>query len=276
MNRLRSILWLLHPVNGLSSGIAVVAGYWITVRYTGTPVDFLDIVLAVITVFCASSAGFVINDIQDVDIDRVNRPDRPIPAGLISIQQAKLIYGLLVGVSIVLALFLSVEILVTVILVNLSLFLYSVWLKEKLLIGHAIIAINGGILLVFGGLVTGSITPNIYTVPGLFFAFFAREVLKTLPDLEGDKSHGVNNLATKYGVRVAANVSKIAFVSSFILYSLLSLVFDTTFLLLVMLVGVPLVFFFIPRINPDRDLRAEILISKMIFLIMIIPIVVVV
>jgi len=274
LSSVRGVIKVLHPTNGIGSAIGVIAGYWITVRYLGFPFHVADVILAALSVFAVSSAGFVINDILDADIDNVNRPDRPIPSGQVSVTFAKGLYYLLVASSLILALPLGIEATVVVVLVNISLLVYSLWMKERLIIGHLIIALNGGILLLFGGIVAGSVVPTIYTVPALFCAFFAREVLKTIPDLEGDQAHDVHNITTQYGTQVASTVSRVGFALSFGLYILLSFIFDVPFFIVCIIIGLPLVIFFIPRIAPDRNLRTEIFISKMIFLIMIIPIVI--
>ena len=82
-------LSIIRPVNSVVAGLA---GILATVIATGTiPAEFLFIFLIVLFI---TGAGNVINDYYDREIDAINQPDRPIPAGLISPSHA-LIYAVL-------------------------------------------------------------------------------------------------------------------------------------------------------------------------------------
>ena len=70
---------ICRPANSLVAGLAAIVAYLIA---TGTVVPaalLLFVIVALIT-----AAGNVINDYYDVDIDMVNRQDRPIPSGTVT------------------------------------------------------------------------------------------------------------------------------------------------------------------------------------------------
>ena len=52
-----------------------------------------------ISVWCFMCSWNALNDILDVKIDEINRPNRPLPSGVISLSQAKFVTGLLMMVS---------------------------------------------------------------------------------------------------------------------------------------------------------------------------------
>ena len=70
--------------------------------------DFsLSVLLGTIVVFLMAGAGNVINDVFDWKIDAVNKPDRPIPSGRITVGNARIYAGILYAVSAVLSLVIS-------------------------------------------------------------------------------------------------------------------------------------------------------------------------
>ena len=82
MRQIKALYKLSRPLTSLSGALAVFVGRlcgWN--RRAGG-----DIILACMaTLFIASSAN-AWNDYLDVEIDRVNQPQRPLPAGLISLR----------------------------------------------------------------------------------------------------------------------------------------------------------------------------------------------
>ena len=90
-----------------------------------------------------------------------------------------------------------------------GLFLYSAALKRQFVLGHIMIGVMGALLFPFGGVAAGHILPALYSTPYIFAAFFAREVLKTIPDAEGDRANGVSNITTRYGVLTATRIAQI-------------------------------------------------------------------
>ncbi|MCK5141459.1 MAG: UbiA family prenyltransferase, partial [Candidatus Heimdallarchaeota archaeon] len=170
----------------------------------------------------------IFNDIADREEDKINAPHRPIPSGKISVKAAY-IYGVIVAI---LALVTAVVIdvinglyglsVLTVIIFGGSLDLYDFKLKQLGIWGNATIGMNVTALFAYGALHT-------YLVYGGAFQFvpiivgaaaglgnIGREVIKGLPDVEGDREAGVRTLAVKFGVKPAAAIG------SFFLFCLLA------------------------------------------------------
>ncbi len=76
-------LEITRPTNALMAAVAVLLMAIINFNY-GIP-----IILGFITVLFATSGGNVINDFFDYKIDKINKPQRPIPSGRISLKNAK-------------------------------------------------------------------------------------------------------------------------------------------------------------------------------------------
>lgn len=74
---------IIRPGNVIMAIIAVIL-----VAILEKSID-VPIILAMLAVFFAMSGGNVINDYFDYKIDLINKPQRPIPSGRISLNNAK-------------------------------------------------------------------------------------------------------------------------------------------------------------------------------------------
>jgi len=157
-------------------------------------------VLAFVAVFLVTAGGNVINDYFDVDIDRVNKPRRALPSGLIT-RRSALVYAL------TLLLFgAAASLLINPICFGLAalnavlLVLYSWKLKGSVLVGNLLIGYLTGSIFLFGGAAVYS-----FFIPGVLFvsamlAITSREVVKDIEDLTGDQRAGASTLPIRYGV----------------------------------------------------------------------------
>jgi 4-hydroxybenzoate polyprenyltransferase len=94
---------LIHSVLRLSrvstSALAfamVFLPYYIRTR------DLWSSLVLATPIFTIAMCMFILNDINDIERDRINHPRRPLPAGSISIETAAIIYLLLFGLSLAL------------------------------------------------------------------------------------------------------------------------------------------------------------------------------
>jgi 4-hydroxybenzoate polyprenyltransferase/geranylgeranylglycerol-phosphate geranylgeranyltransferase len=76
---------IIRPGNAIMTAVAAILGFWLS--NAGNSVKTL--ILLAISSICSVGYGNVINDIVDARADKINHPDRPIPAGIISINAAK-------------------------------------------------------------------------------------------------------------------------------------------------------------------------------------------
>ena len=190
--------------------------------------------LAHITILHASSVLFfmcswnALNDIYDFEIDLVNRPDRPLPSGRISLNHAKtataitmissilsiaLCYWLISGSNPVEGFevsdwypSLAIWIIALILLISYE-FPFGLRLKDKGLPGNISISISVGLVVVFGA--SAVFEPFSEKAWSLFFVgiFYntSREIIKDVQDMEGDK--GRNTLAMRIGSENARTVA---------------------------------------------------------------------
>lgn len=213
-----SYITILRLVNGIVAGVAAAFGVVLSYQ-SGIIIDPLPIILVVIAAMLVSSQAMIFNDIADREEDALNAPHRPLPSGKISVRTAW-IYGIIVA-SLALAVALTLDILynlyglsvATAIIFGGLLDLYDFKLKKLGFWGNVTIGITVLALFVYGSLHTfliyGSTFAWIPIVVGGCAASgnVGREIIKGLPDIEGDREAGVRTLAVKFGKQKTARIA---------------------------------------------------------------------
>lgn len=188
---------ILRPVNAVMAVITVILMALIAGRFD------VDVLLACVVVFTATGAGNVINDYFDHEIDRVNRPSRPIPSGRITRGAAGIYSVLLFVLASALGFYLG-PLPGLVVASSSLLMVYYAWsLKKRCLVGNITISFLTGMSFVFGGIVVGEISASIYLGIYAFLMTMAREIVKDMEDVEGDLVEGATTLPITHGMRVS-------------------------------------------------------------------------
>lgn len=152
-------------------------------------------------------AGMVINDYFDFDIDKINRPERPIPSGLISKKSAIVYYFILNIITLVLILETNTVVISIALCSIVLIYLYSYRLKKIMLAGNFAVAFMTGLAFIFGGAVGGNIVALIIPAVFAFLINFAREIIKDVEDIEGDKHYKSRTFPILFGERNAIYLS---------------------------------------------------------------------
>jgi geranylgeranylglycerol-phosphate geranylgeranyltransferase len=188
---------ITRPMNSVTAGLAAVVAYLIA---TGTVIPAALLLFAVVTLITA--AGNVINDYFDVEIDRVNRPDRPIPSGQVRLPAARAYAVTLFLAGIFVCLFTSALCMAIAITNSLLLIGYAARLKRTPLLGNIAVSYLAASMFLFGGALGG--LPGLFHVMPFavmtFFAMLARELVKDAEDVEGDRASRAVTVPIRYGI----------------------------------------------------------------------------
>jgi geranylgeranylglycerol-phosphate geranylgeranyltransferase len=199
----RGLLELTRPGNALAAGLLTFVGAFVAggVLGTGLP-GAMDWVAAVVATVLAVGAGMSINDYFDREIDRVNRPDRPIPRGDVPPREALAFSLVLFGVAVALAVTLP-PLAIGIAVVNLlALVAYTEFFKGLPGLGNALVGYLTGSTFLFGGAAVGGRLESVLVLFALAsLATFAREVVKDVEDVAGDREEGLRTLPIAYGER---------------------------------------------------------------------------
>jgi 4-hydroxybenzoate polyprenyltransferase len=217
---------LLPPALGVLSGAASAwgAGHakpavtWALV----VPVVFGALMAAVL-----NAANNAINQIYDLDIDRVNKPKRPLPSGALTLSEAWVFTVVTFLLAWVLAFLASPdgrrECFFIVLFTSVLCWAYSappLWTKRRGFLANLTIAIPRGVLLKVAGWSTIRTVFGLepWYIGGIFGLFLLGAAsTKDFADIEGDRVGGCRTLPIAYGVKAAAWIIAPFFVLPFFL-----------------------------------------------------------
>jgi geranylgeranylglycerol-phosphate geranylgeranyltransferase len=208
----RAGLDLIRPANCAMIGLAVIVGIFVS---KPVEVKVVQGALGFLTGFFLCAYSMSTNDIYDVEVDRVNRPERPIPSGRVSTQAAVRLSVLVLVAGIA-----SCVLTLNPVAVGIaSLYAFLMWIynsraKQTGLPGNLLVASSLAVPFIYGGVVSGgSLTRSLLLMMALtsFFSGVGREVVKAMADVKGDAKRGVNSVARSRGLKAASSVGAIFF-----------------------------------------------------------------
>lgn len=206
----RASLWvaygrLTRPGNALGASALVLAGSHLAARHgaISTP-NWTSAWLAACAMWCITVHGYAGNDIADLAEDRINKPDRPLPSGRIAPRHAQRFAQALALLGIVLAVPLGLVATAAALTVIALLNGYNRHFKSMAGVGNLLIGLMAGCALIAGSVVQLGLLPALqsgilYPAAVLAAAITAREILKTLEDIPGDRVANRRTLATVFG-----------------------------------------------------------------------------
>jgi len=199
------VLRLIRAPNLVIAGAGVLAGGWIALRSIALP---KELAFAALSGMAIGAVGNVWNDIFDVAADRVNRPDaRPLATGQVSRGIADLIgFGCLLLGLVCAALVGGPQVLAALVALGVVL-VYSPFLKRQPLLGNLAVAVVAGSPPFYGALAVGA--PAAGLTPWILAAWLhlAREIVKDVEDVTGDRAIRRRTLPIVVGRRRALVVA---------------------------------------------------------------------
>lgn len=143
----------MRPANIVTSVADVLAGIAVSGYLANEPFqlqNLLPILLLCFSTVGLYGGGVVFNDVFDAALDRVERPERPIPVGLITIREAATLGVLMLVAGILAARITSVTSGIIALLVAASALIYDKWGKHHSFAGPINMGLCRGLNLLLG------------------------------------------------------------------------------------------------------------------------------
>jgi 4-hydroxybenzoate polyprenyltransferase len=219
---------LVAPALGFASG--AVTAYGAAPREPWSVELLVYPLLGLTMAAVLNGASNALNQIYDLEIDRVNKPKRPLPEGRLSLRDAWLFTWGAYAIALVLAWLVAPggrhECFWIVLVATIITFLYSVPPARTKRLGiwaNVTIAIPRGVLLKVAG--WSSVKTVMAAEPWYIGAIFGLFLLgasttKDFADMEGDARGGCRTLPIIYGVRRAAWMISPSFVVPFVMIAI--------------------------------------------------------
>ena len=203
---------LTRPGNAILTAIAVIAGAFIAKG----PEDILnfqtEIAICCISAMMIVGGGNALNDYNDRESDKKNHPERPIPSGKISAENALNFAQILLGLGLAI-LFLAPNKIdkldlmpfVIALLGVITLIAYENGLKAAGIAGNIAVGLMSGAVFLYAGMAVNDPGPTIWMFGLAILATITREIVKDIQDLEGDKDRFT--LPAKIGIDMSLNLA---------------------------------------------------------------------
>jgi homogentisate phytyltransferase/homogentisate geranylgeranyltransferase len=214
MSYLYSFWKFSRPHTIIGTSLSVFALYFLALAVTNYAITLLNLgqlLGAWIVCLCGNIYIVGLNQLYDVEIDRVNKPHLPLASGEFSLRQGQFIVGVMGGIAIILAAFLGKALFLTVTISLIIGTFYSIppiRLKRfPLFAAFCILTVRGivvnvGLFLFFSqGLRSFNNLPLSLWILTLFILIFtiAIAIFKDVPDLEGDKKYQIQTFTLLLG-----------------------------------------------------------------------------
>lgn len=207
--------------------MCAIVGWIVDQRLEAFTEHYPAVIMTFIGGWALSAAAMILNDYFDIEIDKINQPQRPLPSGEIKPKTALIVGLSLVGVGILMGLGIDLYefyvkdtvfgvALITAIVNSILLLSYTNYLKKYSILGN--LAVSAGVWFgfLYGDLIV-DFSLNVFPESLGFAAFllnFGREVAKGIIDIEGDRQNGVTTVATAFGKKWTAVTAAVIFMSA--------------------------------------------------------------
>lgn len=242
--KIKAVFQIFRPELPFSAGVCVLLGELIAL---GEFPAIYQVVLGFVSVFFISGSAIVLNDYFDLEVDRVNTPERPLPAGILSPSEAVSLTVIAIVIGLGASLLLGVTAFLFCALACAVGILYNWKFKEAGLAGNLMVSFSVAFTFLFGGIAVGEPWNKIVWcfAAMAFFIDLGEEIAGDAMDIEGDKKRGSKSIAILRGRRFALSISSLLF-GFVILISFIPVIFGwlgSAYLLMIFITDVLIVVF---------------------------------
>jgi len=208
-NKFQSFLKLMRVKGIPPTFLLCFSGGWIMNPSLPNLLKSVPFIVSVVNTLLITSASMVINDIFDINVDRINSPHRPLITGEVTMKEAYLLSALLLGGAEYLTFrFLPFNLQMIVQLAIIQIILYTPVLKRIFLIKNLSCAGLVSFSIFFNGLASAGntlLTTNAnfgllgVALSLIFFGSWSNEIILDMRDIEGDKNNKIVTIPTLFG-----------------------------------------------------------------------------
>lgn len=224
MHFISALFIIIRPLNVAIAGLSILVAASLV-----QPFHFsLPVACAILSTMLITGGANVINDFFDIAIDRINRPERILPAGRLRPAAAKNYAIILFACGNFFSIFINVIAVLIAVSTSFLLLVYSWKLKRLPLSGNLAVSLATALAFIYAtwaaesGLLHMQIARSGVTMQGwragIFPAVFAflmhlgREIIKDLEDQAGDRAVQARTLPLAYGLTAAQIAATLALV----------------------------------------------------------------
>ena len=207
-NHIKYFIRISRPLNVFITFITI----WIAAVIAGNYYFTIRLFYACLTASLIAGGANIINDIYDIEIDRINKPKRLLPSGVITPAIARFYFYSAYSLAFVFALLNGWDMLIIAFIIGLALYGYSARLKQTVLWGNLLVSFSGAMAFIYGAMAAGEWKAGIIPAVFAFLFHLGREIIKDMQDLEGDLAKKAVTFPGRYGLKKAIGLVNIVFI----------------------------------------------------------------
>lgn len=223
MGKLFAYLRIVRPANIVTSVADILAGIAISgVLINNGTLPWFSIVFLCLSTACLYGGGIVFNDVFDAELDKIERPERAIPSGVISLKNATILGSSLMVSGIILASLTSLTSGLLAFAVSFFALLYNKIGKHHPFFGPLSMGICRGLNLLLGLSIVPEMLHQQYFIAVIPVIYIFSITMTSRGEVHGGNTKNLYIAAVLYAIVIGA-IGWFSFINERLLWSLLFL-----------------------------------------------------
>ncbi len=185
----------MRPANLLTAVADILAGSAIAGFVFGEPTSILWLVISTIGLY---GGGVVMNDVFDAELDSLERPERPIPSGAVSVREGALLGLVLLATGVLAAASISVVSAIIAAAIATAAVVYDKWGKHHAFLGPVNMGLCRGLNLLLGASILPSAVENLWWIGLVPLAYIAAITMISRGEVHGGSRKTLYGAALLY------------------------------------------------------------------------------
>ncbi len=219
----------MRPANIVTAVADVLAGITIAGYFSHSDFNisyFLPVILLIGSTKGLYGGGVVFNDVFDADLDKIERPERPIPLGVVSVGEASTLGIILLAIGIGCASFVNSTSVLLAIGIAVSSLIYDKWGKHQNLLGPVNMGLCRGLNLLLGISIIPETIGQYWLLAIIPIIYIASITMVSRGEVHGGKPKTLYFAAFLYSIVICAILYK-AYTQGNLIITLPILIFFT-------------------------------------------------
>lgn len=199
MQKIRALFELTRPLNCLITFVSI----WVGAVIAGEAFITYRIFFAALSGALIAAYGNIINDIFDIEVDKINKPYRPLARGTITRFDARSAALKFAVMGLLLSFLVHPAAAAITLAAIVALYAYTPVFKGRSYAGNMLVAAVSSMAFVVGGLAVGRPWGASGLVTFAFLLHLGREIIKDIQDRDADVAAGYNTGAIYFDSRLS-------------------------------------------------------------------------
>jgi 4-hydroxybenzoate polyprenyltransferase len=193
----------MRPANIVTAVADILAGIAIAGFFVNAPGDILPLAALILSTIGLYAGGVVMNDVFDAKLDAVERPERPIPSGVVRKTEASILGLLLLTAGVFFAFKVSVFSGMLAIIIAVAAVVYDKWAKHHSFFGPLNMGLCRGLNLLLGLSIIGSRALDYWYLCLVPIVYIAAITMISRGEVHGGKKTTLYAAALLYAIAMA-------------------------------------------------------------------------